>query len=381
MASEAELDTSGASESVGQAVSGGDGGGPRAAGSDAEVVVGSNNRGSASAGPQPPTPQTVTTDENDESNNLNQQNPPTIVTTGDDALDEEAAPPDAAPAPVSVGPTNVLLQTGNKFVMTTGAELLAQEQVQPESPKTTPKQETNKSPSRRPKSAAVPRPRPPSSAIQRLRPKSASAAPTMDSCGLKRLSFSSSFKPPPGVPDTFTSANGRDAYEAFVQNKRQQQKKKKNTYNVEEVQARRAEEERRADSAFQAWKETKATELAKLRAKKAQAKQKELDRSTQFRTEKTLQFNEWVETKKLETKQKKKREKQEENYLEHVKIHHEQRKTSDDAFRQWMAKKQKAKRLEERKEIERRRILVTEARYLKRRMHERMNETPAGHTM
>jgi hypothetical protein len=97
-----------------------------------------------------------------------------------------------------------------------------------------------------------------------------------------------------------------------------------NTYNVEEVQARRAEEERRADSAFQAWKETKATELAKLRAKKAQAKQKELDRSTQFRTEKTLQFNEWVETKKLETKQKKKREKQEENYLEHVKIHHEQ---------------------------------------------------------
>jgi hypothetical protein len=46
-----------------------------------------------------------------------------------------------------------------------------------------------------------------------------------------------------------------------------------------------------------------------------------------------------------------------------------------------MAKKQKAKRLEERKEIERRRILVTEARYLKRRMHERMNETPAGHTM
>lgn len=155
-----------------------------------------------------------------EVSSTNATNTPTeseVVTTDDDG----------------VAQTNVLLQTGNCFVMTTGADLLAQAKQQEDGAGAAEPEDAAQGgsktdrPGRRPKSAVAVRAPGSAPGSHKRRPKSASAAQAAGNKSKARLSFSATFKPPPGVPDSFTSESGRNAYEAFVEQKRLEQQKQK----------------------------------------------------------------------------------------------------------------------------------------------------------
>eukprot|EP00038_Savillea_parva_P015520 m.14157 g.14157 ORF g.14157 m.14157 type:complete len:451 (-) comp3127_c0_seq1:102-1454(-) len=284
---------------------------------------------------------------------------------------DDDAPTAEPPSTSTTNTASVLIQSGNKFVMLTGADLLAHEQAQ-----TTKKGAGGM----RPKSAAVHRQATTTAATtkRKPRPKSASVAQTQAEKAKQKklLSFSSTFKPPPGVPAGFKSESARDAYEAFVRQKRHQSGKHKQTEEErKKIEARRAEEARKNEEAYQAWKQAKDAELAKVRAAQIK-KQKDKDEEVRkHQEEKAKHFQEWVQTKKVVKIQQKKKEETAHVYVEHVQELEETRKHPQDAYREWLAKKRETRRKEKEQEKERHRQFVMEARYIKRRMQERLHET------
>lgn len=82
----------------------------------------------------------------------------------------------------------------------------------------------------------------------------------------------------------------------------------------EALQARREEERRRCEEAYETWKKAKDAELAKLRSSES-TKQQRGKSASKGRTEKAALFDEWVAAKKAEERERREQEKRAKEYV------------------------------------------------------------------
>ena len=82
----------------------------------------------------------------------------------------------------------------------------------------------------------------------------------------------------------------------------------------EALQARREEERRRCEEAYETWKKAKDAELAKLRSSES-TKQQRGKSASKGRAEKAALFDEWVAAKKAEERERREQEKRAKEYV------------------------------------------------------------------